>query len=325
MNSLEMMNKIFELEEIHHVNIRNPDIRKTLSNIKRQDEIAHDLNITMYDYYKYKNLSKLIPEIQQLVDVSITLMIAFYISKHADKNIQTLLYDKYKLLLSDTSDSKIIGKYIQEIKYEINGRPPKVKRHVHRDKKKIKKINYKSQNEVHIHLLSIWGNMKRRCYNENSTGYKNYGARGITMCDEWLNDFQSFENWAIQNGYDESCFDTISIDRIDNNGNYCPENCRWAERYEQANNRRNNCPITIGDVTMNTSQWCEYTGMIFTTLRLRIKAGWDAKKAVLTPSRKNPSHNIISEIKDTIMFQFMHLSDEEIKYYSIDDGGELNS
>ena len=88
-------------------------------------------------------------------------------------------------------------------------------------------------------IYHVYKGMRARCYNEKSTNYKHYGARGIRICDEWLEDFHAFEKWALDNGYDpDAKFGECTIDRIDVDGNYCPENCRWVPLSAQAKNKR---------------------------------------------------------------------------------------
>lgn len=105
----------------------------------------------------------------------------------------------------------------------------------------------------HKRLYSIYTNMKSRCYNKNVNGYKNYGGRSIEICDEWLNNYQLFEDWALSHGYRNG----LTIERIDVNGNYEPSNCKWADNTEQANNKRNSILITIQDKTQTLKSWCD--------------------------------------------------------------------
>lgn len=114
-------------------------------------------------------------------------------------------------------------------------------------------------------LYDIWRAMRYRCRNETDSRYFRYGGRGIKVCDEW-NDFETFYNWAMQNGYEPN----LSIDRIDNDGDYCPENCRWVNDITQANNKCTNRNVEYNGVTHTVSEWARLFGVHKETLRYRI-------------------------------------------------------
>lgn len=124
-------------------------------------------------------------------------------------------------------------------------------------------------------LYNIWYGMIDRCTHCNCDRYADYGGRGITVCAEWLHDFQAFYDWSMANGYK----DNLTIDRIDVNGNYEPSNCRWATYKEQANNTRKNHLITYNGKTQTMTQWAETLKINYGTLSSRIRRGWSVKKA----------------------------------------------
>lgn len=125
-------------------------------------------------------------------------------------------------------------------------------------------------------LHKIWLGIKKRCTNKNCNAYKKYGGRGITICDNWKNDFMAFYNWSISNGYNEY----LSIDRIDVNGNYEPSNCRWATIEQQANNKRTNRNITYNGTTKTLSEWAKMYNINYKLLHSRLKKGWSIKNAL---------------------------------------------
>ena len=118
-------------------------------------------------------------------------------------------------------------------------------------------------------LYRVWNGMKQRCYNANDDFYYCYGAKGITVCEEWKNGFQNFYDWAISHGYDEK----LSIDRIDVNGNYCPENCRWTNSSVQSRNRTDRKRYIYDGQELLLSEISEKTGIRVGTLWQRIQRG----------------------------------------------------
>jgi hypothetical protein len=116
---------------------------------------------------------------------------------------------------------------------------------------------HKKHDESKSRLHIIWTNMKQRCGNKNNIGYKDYGGRGIKVCEEWENDYITFRDWALSNGY----ADNLTIDRIDNNGNYEASNCRWANKEIQSNNQRRNVFLTYNNETKTITQWAKEFGI----------------------------------------------------------------
>lgn len=137
-------------------------------------------------------------------------------------------------------------------------------------KKEQAKTNFSKHNLTNHRLYNIYAHIKQRCYKKECKAYKDYGARGIKMCQEWENDFLNFYNWALNNGYKEN----LTIDRIDNNGNYEPKNCRWVTLKKQQNNKRNNFLITIYNRTQTLSEWCEEKELDYKKIQSRLSRGW---------------------------------------------------
>ena len=130
-------------------------------------------------------------------------------------------------------------------------------------------------------LYKVWHGMKSRCYYEKSEMFKHYGGRGITVCDEWKNSFISFYDWSIKNGYDENAErGQCTIDRIDVNGNYEPNNCRWATIKQQANNTRRNHLIKYNGKTQTVSQWANELGVEPDSIFNRLQKGFTEEEAL---------------------------------------------
>lgn len=133
---------------------------------------------------------------------------------------------------------------------------------------------------VYSRLYIIWHSIKQRCYCKSATSYKRYGAKGITVCDSWKNDFMAFYIWSLENGYS----DNLTLDRIDYTGNYEPANCRWATYKEQANNTSRNVIIWYNGEEHTIPEWADIVGINSGALRYRIVyAKWPIEKALNTP------------------------------------------
>lgn len=139
-------------------------------------------------------------------------------------------------------------------------------------------------------LRNIYKLMKYRCSQPKYDKYKYYGGRGIEVCSDWADSFNSFEQWALENGYAEG----LTLDRIDNDGDYEPENCRWVTLKEQANNRSTNHMLTYNGKTQSIQKWSEELDISSTMLEQRIKAGWDVEKALTEPNKGTNHESLVT-------------------------------
>lgn len=147
---------------------------------------------------------------------------------------------------------------------------------IHGNKKYVN--GFSLDNHSHKRIYRIWNDMKRRCLDDRREDYMRYGGRGINVCAEWL-DFQNFFEWSLNNGYG----DNLTIDRIDVDGGYSPQNCRWADAATQANNRTNNHYMTYLGETKTMKQWCDELGLPYYAVRARQSRGWSDHDSLSIP------------------------------------------
>ncbi len=134
-------------------------------------------------------------------------------------------------------------------------------------------------------IYNSWKSMFNRCNYPSHVAYKRYGGRGISICKEWMR-FEEFLDWALKNVYE----DGLTIDRIDNNKGYSPENCRWATKKVQCNNRRNNHFLEYKGKSKTIGEWAALLGIRPGTLYHRLMMGWSIEKALETPVKKQTKH-----------------------------------
>lgn len=155
--------------------------------------------------------------------------------------------------------------------------------------KELVSLRSKTHGMSNSRIFGIWAGMIARCYSPGDYHYKWYGARGIDICDEWRDCFQNFYDWSIKNGYDES----KSIDRIDNNKGYCPNNCRWASYKEQMRNTSRNHMICYDNQERCLTEWAEIAGIPESTFRSRMKRGWSMERIMNTPLTRYSTGTIL--------------------------------
>lgn len=143
-----------------------------------------------------------------------------------------------------------------------------------------------THNGTKTRLYSVWNNMLRRCYEEKNNRYHRYGGRGINVCDEW-HEFSAFREWMLSQGYDEkSEYGKQTLDRIDNDGNYEPSNCRLTSIKEQNSNRSTRHLLTYNGETHSITEWNTIMGYSDGVIDNRIRKGWSADRAISTPQKR---------------------------------------
>lgn len=148
------------------------------------------------------------------------------------------------------------------------------------------------QNKTPLHYL--WLGINNRCSNPNFKQFKDYGGRGIQVCDEWKKDFVAFRDWCLSNGYKKG----LSIDRIDNDKGYSPDNCRFVDRITQNNNKRSNHKISVDGESKTLAQWAREFGIKESVIRNRLKRGWSEEDAVKIPLRAySRTHSYAENVK----------------------------
>ena len=171
-------------------------------------------------------------------------------------------------------------------------------------------------------LKSIYNGMRLRCYNENNVNYKYYGGKGVTICDEWLLSFENFFDWAINNGYNEN----LTIDRIDSEKEYSPDNCKWSTKKEQAYNRSMSVRLTLNGRTMYMTEWAEELEIDKKILSWRYNNGWSDEEILSRPrdykesklSLNGKTHSM-SEWSRITGIKVATISDRMKKGWSVED------
>lgn len=178
-------------------------------------------------------------------------------------------------------------------------------------------------NKIKHHLMRLFGTIITRCYDKNSSTYKRYGGRGITICDEWIKQggFENFYNWAINNGFKleklPSGYNKWTIDRIDNSKGYSPDNCRWVDRYEQAKNKSTTYWVEYKGEKDTLINFCRRLAMDYHAVYLRInRRGWSVDKALSTPIQNDSKIEYNGKVLTlTEIARMENISPTSLKYH----------